>query len=249
MASPVKLQGVGPGRLPGQHLRPGHRPRRRRLRWRHPAGHRLVHQGRRPDLGRQPGRQRRRGRSTSSPRENATTAAGRARQFTSGFQATIDGFDIRGGDQQGFPGNINDLTGAPDRAAAEHHHPGRRDLRQRLRAPPADHQQRGREQRRRLRHHPASARPTCRRRTPTSTTRTSGSPHNRIVANAGTNLAGAHRPLRRLGRLRGRRQRHLRQLLARVRRRRERLRPQPERRRSTTTGSTSTSPTTRAAAS
>ena len=45
--------------------------------------------------------------------QNATTADGRARQFTSSFKAGIDGFDIRGGDQQGFPGNINDLTGGP----------------------------------------------------------------------------------------------------------------------------------------
>ncbi len=27
------------------------------------------------------------------------------------FKPSIDGFDIRGGDQQGFPGNLNDLTG------------------------------------------------------------------------------------------------------------------------------------------
>jgi hypothetical protein len=45
--------------------------------------------------------------------QNATTANGAARQFTSGFKASIDGFDIRGGDQQGFPGNINDLNGLP----------------------------------------------------------------------------------------------------------------------------------------
>ncbi|MCW2761582.1 MAG: pectin esterase [Marmoricola sp.] len=45
--------------------------------------------------------------------QNATTAAGRARQFTSGYKAAVDGFDLRGGDQQGFPGNINDLTGQP----------------------------------------------------------------------------------------------------------------------------------------
>ena len=45
--------------------------------------------------------------------QNATNANGAARQFTSGFKAGIDGFDIRGGDQQGFPGNINDLTGGP----------------------------------------------------------------------------------------------------------------------------------------
>ncbi|MFN0282859.1 MAG: SdrD B-like domain-containing protein [Kineosporiaceae bacterium] len=45
--------------------------------------------------------------------QNAPAAAGAARQFTSGFKAGIDGLDIRGGDQQGFPGNINDLTGGP----------------------------------------------------------------------------------------------------------------------------------------
>ncbi|MEO7752951.1 MAG: SdrD B-like domain-containing protein, partial [Terracoccus sp.] len=33
--------------------------------------------------------------------------------YTGTFTAAIDGFDIRGGDQQGFPGNINDLTGQP----------------------------------------------------------------------------------------------------------------------------------------
>ncbi len=35
-----------------------------------------------------------------------------ARSFTGSFSAAVDGFDLRGGDQQGFPGNINDLTGA-----------------------------------------------------------------------------------------------------------------------------------------
>ncbi|MGD9958246.1 SdrD B-like domain-containing protein [Nocardioides sp.] len=45
--------------------------------------------------------------------ENATTAAGRARQFTSAFPAAIDGFEIRGGNQQGFPGNIDQITGLP----------------------------------------------------------------------------------------------------------------------------------------
>ena len=38
---------------------------------------------------------------------------GNARQFTSGFKGSIDGFDIRGGDQRGFPGNINEVTGLP----------------------------------------------------------------------------------------------------------------------------------------
>jgi len=45
--------------------------------------------------------------------QNATTATGRARQFTSGYRAAIDGFDLRGGDQRGFPGNINEITGLP----------------------------------------------------------------------------------------------------------------------------------------
>ncbi|TFC02008.1 hypothetical protein E3O32_12300 [Cryobacterium mannosilyticum] len=45
--------------------------------------------------------------------QNATTASGAARQFTSGFKASIDGFDIRGGDQVGFPGNVDGLTGGP----------------------------------------------------------------------------------------------------------------------------------------
>ncbi|MDJ0350522.1 IPT/TIG domain-containing protein [Cryobacterium sp. PH29-G1] len=44
---------------------------------------------------------------------SATTAPGVARQFTSSFKASIDGFDIRGGDQVGFPGNIDSLTGGP----------------------------------------------------------------------------------------------------------------------------------------
>jgi hypothetical protein len=43
--------------------------------------------------------------------QNQTTAANTARAYTNGFQASIDGFDIRGGNQNGFPGNINDLTG------------------------------------------------------------------------------------------------------------------------------------------
>ena len=44
--------------------------------------------------------------------QNATNAAGSARQFTNAFKASIDGFDIRGGRQDGFPTNINDLNGA-----------------------------------------------------------------------------------------------------------------------------------------
>ena len=59
----VKLQGVGPGSpnpAPGR-CRPRLDHRRRRLRRRQPRGDRLVRPDRRPDLGRQPGHQRRRG--------------------------------------------------------------------------------------------------------------------------------------------------------------------------------------------
>ncbi len=34
-------------------------------------------------------------------------------QFSGDFRAAIDGFDIRGGDQQGFPNNINQVGGTP----------------------------------------------------------------------------------------------------------------------------------------
>ena len=34
-------------------------------------------------------------------------------QFTSGFKASIDGFTLRGGDQMGFPNNINVIGGGP----------------------------------------------------------------------------------------------------------------------------------------
>ncbi len=45
--------------------------------------------------------------------QNQANGSGLARQFTGGFTATIDGFDIRGGNQQGFPGNVNEISGAP----------------------------------------------------------------------------------------------------------------------------------------
>ncbi len=41
------------------------------------------------------------------------TGSGQARNFGGSYHAAIDGFDIRGGDQQGFPGNINSLNGQP----------------------------------------------------------------------------------------------------------------------------------------
>jgi hypothetical protein len=112
MASPVKLQGVGPGGFQGNTFVPGSiidasafggdgqvatdwYTKVGGLTW---DGNQDVNDGEAVYV---------------LASENATTAAGRARQFTSGFKAAIDGFDIRGGDQQGFPGNINDLTGTP----------------------------------------------------------------------------------------------------------------------------------------
>ncbi len=40
-----------------------------------------------------------------------SSTAGSARAFTAAYKASIDGFDLRGGQQNGFPGNVNDLTG------------------------------------------------------------------------------------------------------------------------------------------
>jgi hypothetical protein len=43
--------------------------------------------------------------------ENQTSDPNVARQFGSLFKASIDGFEIRGGDQQGLPGNLNAIFG------------------------------------------------------------------------------------------------------------------------------------------
>ena len=103
---------------------------------------------------------------------------------------SIDGFDLRGGDQQGFPGNINEIGGGPTGL------PGRR------RSPRA------------ARSSPTPTPATC--RSPTTWCRTTAAPtaririgtpdlpgptpdnhnenvriaNNRIIANGGTNLAG-----------------------------------------------------------
>ncbi|PKW26218.1 IPT/TIG domain-containing protein [Phycicoccus duodecadis] len=47
--------------------------------------------------------------------DSRSTAAGRARRFdpAATYLPAIDGFDLRGGDQQGFPGNIDSITGLP----------------------------------------------------------------------------------------------------------------------------------------
>ncbi len=43
--------------------------------------------------------------------ETNSSVTGSARAFTAAYKASIDGFDLRGGQQNGFPGNVNDLTG------------------------------------------------------------------------------------------------------------------------------------------
>lgn len=112
VASPVKLQGVGPGGFQGSTFVPGSiidasafggdsvlatdwYTKLGTLTW---DGNQDVNDGEAIYV---------------LASQNATTAAGQARQFTAAFKAAIDGFDIRGGDQTGFPGNINDLTGGP----------------------------------------------------------------------------------------------------------------------------------------
>lgn len=112
MASPVKLQGVGPGGFQGTDYVPGTildaqafggdtqlatdwYTKLGTLTW---DGNQDVNDGEGIYV---------------LASENATTQAGRARQFTSSFKASIDGLDLRGGDQRGFPGNINDVTGTP----------------------------------------------------------------------------------------------------------------------------------------
>ncbi|MCW2797968.1 SdrD B-like domain-containing protein, partial [Nocardioides sp.] len=112
LASPVKLQGVGPGGFRGTEFVPGS----------------IIDAGAfggdtalATDWYNKLGSLTWDGNQTVADGEaiyvlasqNATTAPGRARQFTSSFKAGIDGFDLRGGDQQGFPGNINELTGGP----------------------------------------------------------------------------------------------------------------------------------------
>ena len=107
--SPVKLQGVGPGsagRRPVQRL--DHR--RQRLRWRHRPGRRLA--------------RRRSTRLTWVGNQTVYEGAVDLRlrgdddaSTASAFRAGIDGFDVRGGDQSGFPGNINADRRRPDRAA------------------------------------------------------------------------------------------------------------------------------------
>ena len=88
MASRGQAPGRRPRRVPGPStLRARLDHRRRRLRRRHRARDRLVHQGRRPDLGRQPGPSTTARSSTCSPRRTHD-GSGRSRQFTSASRPT-----------------------------------------------------------------------------------------------------------------------------------------------------------------
>ena len=158
-----------------------------------------------------------------------TTAASAARQFTSYFKASDRRLRHPRRRPAGLPGQHQRPHRRADRAAAQRRHPGRRDLRQRLRPLPADHEQRRRRTTAAPTARSASARPTCRRPTPNQHNENVRIANNRIIANAGTNLAGGIGLFAGVGQLRGRQQRHLRQLLARVRRRHQRLRLEPER--------------------
>ncbi len=110
MASPVKLQGVGPGGFQGNTYIPGSiidasaysgdtaaatdwLTKVGSLTW---DGNQTVNDGEGVYV------------LASASGASSSTRAG---DFTADFKAGIDGFDIRGGNQNGFPGNVNDLTG------------------------------------------------------------------------------------------------------------------------------------------
>ena len=112
VASPVKLQGVGPGGFQGNTFVPGSiidasafgtdttaaadwYTKVGGMTW---SGNQNVNDGEAIYV---------------LASRDQTTGSTAARQFTSSYKAAIDGFDIRGATQDGFPGNINDLTGAP----------------------------------------------------------------------------------------------------------------------------------------
>lgn len=103
VTTPVKLQGVGPGGFQGATFVPGSivdggafggdgavaadwYTRILALTW---AGNQTIYDG-----------------AVVSIFTSATA-------FTTAFKGAIDGFDLRGGDQQGFPGNLNAIGGAP----------------------------------------------------------------------------------------------------------------------------------------
>ncbi len=88
--------------------------------------------------------------------DTGSSSTGRAGSYGSTFKASIDGFDIRGGDQMGLPGNLNAIFGGfpGPLQARTGRDPGWCHLRQFVCPQPADHQQCDRKQRRLLWRHP-----------------------------------------------------------------------------------------------
>ena len=154
VASPVKLQGVGPGGFRGTTYVPGSSSTR--------APTAATPRSRRTGSTRSvpsPGTaiqtvQRRRGHLRAGVAERHDASRSRAAVHQLASRRASTGSTSAARLKNGFPGNINDLTGGTDRAAPDDHHAGRCDLRERLCPRPPDDQQRRAEQRRQLRHHP-----------------------------------------------------------------------------------------------
>ena len=228
--SPVKLQGVGPGGLQGTTVVPGSTLDGGAF-----GGDSPVAADWRDTIATMTWD------GTQDINDGAViTLLARAGTFGPAFPAAIDGFDIRGGDQAGFPTNINEVGGTPTglppaivtQGGAMFANAYVRNLRMTNNTV--------REQRRRLRHDP-------RRHAEPAGDRTEQSQRGPPRPQQPDHRQRRHQPrrrnrgVRRSQRLRDRRQRHLRQLLRRVRRWRERLRQlRAPTGGSTTTGSGST---------
>ena len=202
--------------LPGQHLRARHDHRRQCLRGRQRPDRRLVRQDRLAELGGKPERQRRRRRVDLCPQ--------RAQ-----LHSHVHGLDrwLRHSWRRsaGVPEQPQPDRRRQQRPAGQRGDPRWCGVRQRLRTQPADHQQRGREQRWCLRHDPHRY-PRPQRAEPQRGRSHRQQPDHRQCR---YQPGGWYRVVRRLRRLRGRQQRHLWQLLGRVRRWHHCLRLQPRR--------------------
>ena len=166
-----------------------------------------------------PGPATRTSTTARSSRSSCRAAAGTHSRpsYSATTAPTIDGFDLRGGDQMGFPGQP-----VRDRRHAQRASGG---LITQGGAIFANAYARNLQITNNVVQNNGGAYGTIRIGTPDLGTDTDNQNdavrimNNRIIANGGTNLAGGDRHLRRRRRLRGPRQRHLRQLLGRVRRR------------------------------
>ena len=175
IASPVKLQGVGPGGFQGNDFVPGLDHRRRRVRWGHRPRHGLVQQARHADLGRQPGRDRRRSRLRAglAERHDAPRPGAPVHQRVQGRHRRLRHPRWR---PAGLPGQHQRPHRRADRPAAERSSP------RAARSSPTPMRATCRSPTTWCRTTAAatapsgSARLTWPRRTPTSTTRTCGSP-------------------------------------------------------------------------